>query len=61
MPSFSSPSIACSARHDNYVCVLKMEYEKVLKDPYFILIPYYILGSVVFFSPLGLKRTGDKG
>ena len=48
-PWLRSPPRACSARHDNYVCVLKMEYEKVLKDPYFILIPNYI-SSGDFFS-----------
>ena len=59
VPSFHSPSRACSARHDNYVCVLKREYENVLKDPYFILIPNYVWGGLFFF--LGLKRAGDEG
>lgn len=57
-PWLSSPPRACSARHDNYVCVLKMEYEKVLKDPYFILIPNYI-SSGDFFS-LSVKGLAMK-
>lgn len=39
----------CLVRYDNYVCVLKMEQEKDLKDLYFILILNYIVG-VFFFQ-----------
>lgn len=59
VPLLSSLSRACSARHENFVCVLKMEHEKVLKGPYFILIPNYI--SSFFFFFLSLERTGDEG